>query len=95
MDALKEDMTEQEMFIQKTILLGKPAIATAVQLQKEYNCLEQKTRKEMDMRIKDLLEHREKISTNNLRVRTLVRRDVGSSLSFIFEFRMILLFLCL
>lgn len=69
-------MGEQEMFIQKTILLGKPAISTAIQLQKEYNSLEQKTRKEMDMRIKDLLEHREKILTNNDRVRTLVRRDV-------------------
>lgn len=77
MDALKEDMTEQEMFIQKTILLGKPALATATHLQNEYNYLEHQTRKEMDARIKDLLEHREMISENNKKVRTLVRRDVN------------------
>ncbi|XP_063709078.1 cytadherence high molecular weight protein 2 [Culicoides brevitarsis] len=75
LEALKEDMAEQEMFIQKTILLGKPAIATAIELQEEHTWLEQKTRREMEMRIKDLLEHREKIAENNKKVRTLVRRD--------------------
>lgn len=74
---MKQDMVEQEIFIQKTILLGKPALATAVQLHKEYNFLEENTRKEMNFRIKDLLAHREKISTNNQKVRALVRRDVG------------------
>lgn len=77
MDALKNDLDEQEMFIQKTILLGKPALATAVRLEDTYSILERTTKKDMDIRIKDLLEHREKIATNNERVRTLVRRDVS------------------
>lgn len=73
---MKEDLEEQDMFIQKTILLGKPALKSVLDLNDQYQELESKVKQDMKKRITGLLDLREKISQNNKKIGTLVRRDV-------------------
>lgn len=42
-----------------------------------YQILEDQTRQDMRMRMSILLEHRQRIQVNNLKIRELVRKDVG------------------
>lgn len=74
--ALNEDIMEQQSFIDTTIRLGRPALANVQRLIKEYQALEEQTRRDMESRLETLKQYRTHIEQNNETIKTLVRRDV-------------------
>ncbi|XP_038111763.1 uncharacterized protein LOC119767364 [Culex quinquefasciatus] len=75
LSALNEDLIEQYRFIRKTIDTGLPVMKNIQSLQREFEKLDIKTTKELTDRFNTLMEHREILNNNNIKVKTLVRRD--------------------
>ncbi|XP_053686903.1 uncharacterized protein LOC128736444 [Sabethes cyaneus] len=73
--ALHEDLLEQDRFIKNTIGAGVPAIKNIQILQSEFDELDRNTSKELADRFKILMQQRDILNSNNIRVKTLVRRD--------------------
>lgn len=81
LNALGDDITEQERFINKTIMLGIPALENVKHLSNEFENLNNKIQSELHIRIATLLEHRKMLEANNRRVKELVRLDVSIGLN--------------
>lgn len=77
LNALGDDIKEQERFINKTIMLGIPALENVKHLSNEFENLNNKIQSELHIRIATLLEHRKMLEANNRRVKELVRLDVS------------------
>lgn len=74
---------EQERFINKTILLGIPALENVKYLSNEFEYLNSKIHSELHTRITTLMQHRKLLLANNRRVKELVRQDVSSDITFL------------
>lgn len=76
LDALEDDIEEQQSFIDTCIRLGRPALANVEKLSKDYDDLQKQTQNEIKPRLETLKEFRSKIEKNNETIKELVRRDV-------------------
>lgn len=78
--ALEDDIVEQERFINKTILLGIPALENVKHLSDDFEYLNSKIHSELHTRITTLMQHRKLLLANNRRVKELVRQDVSTGI---------------
>ncbi|XP_055596804.1 uncharacterized protein LOC129746900 [Uranotaenia lowii] len=75
LNALQEDLEEQKRFILKAIGKGRPSMKNVKSLRLEFQMLEKQTNNEMAARFKTLMEHRNIVASNTVKIKTFVRRD--------------------
>lgn len=78
LDALEDDLEEQEMLLAKTKLLGIPAIDDAAALEREFTELERSNKIKSEARNKDLQAKKDLKAQLPKEYYEIVRRDVSS-----------------
>lgn len=75
LDSLHSDVVEQAEIIDSTIRLGKPALANMDRFKKEFNELEAKIDRDARKRLATLSEYKRKLTENEQKLRSLIRKD--------------------
>lgn len=75
MDSLYSDVKEQEQIIEATIQLGKPALINVERFKKEFSEMEAKIDGDTRKRLATLAGYKRKLTENEQRLRSLIRKD--------------------
>lgn len=75
LDSLHNDVVEQAEIIDATIRLGRPVLANVDRYKKEFNELEAQIDSDARKRLATLFEYKRKLTENEQKLRSLIRKD--------------------
>lgn len=75
LNAIQEDVTEQEDILRRIMEISRPAIENFAQLKQYFSSLNEESMRQLNARVATLLKCKENLQENSLRIRRLIRNS--------------------